>query len=84
MESEKKIDLKEFMESFKEHIENEYPNAPKVNIESPLIQPQEKNFRYYFGIFGESLILIGMYAIPLSEVSLAAYGLYVLLRYGII
>lgn len=32
--------------------------------------------RYYFGIFGEAIVIFLMYAIPLTIFGLALYGLY--------
>lgn len=52
--------------------------------QSPLMQPVKKDFKYYFGIFGEGLIILGMYLLPIAVAMLAAYGLYVLIRYGVI
>lgn len=48
------------------------------------MQPVKKDFKYYFGIFGEFLIILGIYLIPTTITTLAAYGLYVLIRYGVI
>lgn len=52
--------------------------------QSQLMQPEEKNFQYYFGIFGEFLIILGMYLLPIIVAMLAAYGLYVLIRFGVL
>lgn len=51
--------------------------------ESPLMQPVKKDFKYYFGIFGEALIILGMYILPIAYFLFAVYGFYTFVRYGI-
>ncbi|MBP6739561.1 MAG: hypothetical protein KA146_06200 [Leptospiraceae bacterium] len=60
--------------SFKALLENLKTPPKPIDFETKM--KQEKDFKYYFGIFGEAIVIFLMYAIPLTIFGLALYGLY--------